>query len=91
MKKEMLNRLTKLDDLSEANNVDKSHSEERYGVEAQLEHIYKAEKIFCQQKSKERWLLTGDANTTFFHTCANGRRRKIRICSLDTDDGLISS
>jgi hypothetical protein len=34
--------------------------------------------------------LQGDANTNFFHTYANGRRRKIRICSLETDQGVIT-
>jgi hypothetical protein len=41
--------------------------------------------------SKENWLLKGDANLTFFHTWANGRRRKTRICSLDTENGVITS
>jgi hypothetical protein len=33
--------------------------------------------------------MEGDANTTFFHSCANGRRRKTRICSLYTGNGTI--
>jgi hypothetical protein len=32
---------------------------------------------------------SGDANTSFFHTCANDRRRKTRICSLETSDQSI--
>jgi hypothetical protein len=33
----------------------------------------------------------GDANTKFFHSCANGPRRKTRICSLETDEGPVTS
>jgi hypothetical protein len=29
----------------------------------------------------------GDANTEYFHTCANGRRRKTQIISLDIEEG----
>jgi hypothetical protein len=32
----------------------------------------------------------GDANTNFFHSCANGRRRKTKICSMETDNGIIT-
>jgi hypothetical protein len=32
----------------------------------------------------------GDANTKKFHTSANGRMRKTRICSLETDNGIIT-
>jgi hypothetical protein len=32
-------------------------------------------------------LLMGDANTEYFHTCANGRRRKTQIISLDIEEG----
>jgi hypothetical protein len=35
-------------------------------------------------------VLMGDANTTFFHACANGRRRKTKIISLDTENGNIT-
>jgi hypothetical protein len=36
------------------------------------------------------WLLKGDANTTFFHAMANGRRRKCMISRLVSDAGVIS-
>jgi hypothetical protein len=34
-------------------------------------------------------MLKGDANTSYFHNCANGKRRKTMICSLDTDNGVL--
>jgi hypothetical protein len=33
--------------------------------------------------------VEGDANTTYFHSCANGRR-KTRICALEGEEGTIS-
>jgi hypothetical protein len=35
-------------------------------------------------------MLMGDANTEYFHTCANGRRRKTKIVSLDIEGGQIT-
>jgi len=37
----------------------------------------------------ETWLLKGDNNTTYFHRCANGRRRKNTTLSLEDGDQLI--
>jgi hypothetical protein len=34
--------------------------------------------------------LQGDANTRFFHSVANGRRRKCAIFTLETDEGDIT-
>jgi hypothetical protein len=42
-------------------------------------------------KNNENWILKGDVNSAFFHASANGRRRKIRICSLETNTDLITS
>jgi hypothetical protein len=33
----------------------------------------------------------GGCQCQFFHSCANGARRKTRICSLETDEGLVTS
>jgi hypothetical protein len=63
---------------------------ERYQLEAQLEKIYQAEELYWQQRSCEKWLLQGDANTSFFHICANGRERKTRICALKSEEGIIT-
>lgn len=37
-----------------------------------------------------KWITQGDANTSFFHSCANGRRRKSFIFSLDHERGGIT-
>jgi hypothetical protein len=63
---------------------------DRYQLEEVMERIFQQEEIYWQQRSSERWLLAGDANTAYFHACTNGRRRKARICSLETEKGEIT-
>jgi hypothetical protein len=36
-----------------------------------------------------KWILEGDSNTCYFHSIANGRRRKCRIEFLETGQGRI--
>lgn len=38
-----------------------------------------------QRKGGERW-IAGDSNTSYFHKCANGRRRKMQISMLEVDN-----
>ena len=41
--------------------------------------------MYWYERSHESWLLKGDCNTAFFHRCANGRKRKNNIISLEKD------
>lgn len=43
------------------------------------------EEVYWQQRGSEKWILQGDANTTFFHLVANGRRRKKMILNLEEE------
>jgi hypothetical protein len=88
-KKELIGTLEELNMINERNEVLKEHWEERYYIEAQLEQIYQKEELHWQQRGTDKWILMGDANTAYFHTCANGRSWKTRICSLETEDGII--
>lgn len=40
------------------------------------------------QKSREKWVVHGDRNTTFFHASTIVRRRRTRIEMLKNDDGV---
>jgi mannosylglycoprotein endo-beta-mannosidase len=51
--------------------------------------IYKGEEIIWRHRSHQKWLLQGDANTTYFHAIANGRRRKCSIPCLWNRDVLL--
>lgn len=43
------------------------------------------EEVYWYERSHSNWLLKGDNNTAFFHKCANGRKRKNNIVSLEKD------
>lgn len=47
------------------------------------------EETYWYNRSHESWLLKGDSNTKFFHKCANGRRRKNKIISLERDGTIV--
>lgn len=47
------------------------------------------EETYWFERSRETWLLKGDKNTTYFHRCANGRKRKNTIISLEDGDQII--
>jgi hypothetical protein len=61
----------------------------RYYLEDELMNILSGEEEYERQRGRQNWLLQGDANTTYFHAIANGRRRKCAIRSLWTDEGKI--
>jgi hypothetical protein len=90
-KKDMCQRLAELDKAGEGDENKLQLWQERNQVEARLEMIYQKEEIYWQQRSVEQWVLEGDANMAFFHSCANGRRRKTNICTLEVEGGVLST
>ena len=64
--------------------------EHRYKLERELIEIYTAEEIYWQKRGGQKWILQGDSNTAFFHKCANGRKRKTLIKSLEEEGRVIS-
>jgi hypothetical protein len=79
-KKEILSQLKVMDILSDQQEADQEHWKNRYAMKEELEQILHKEEIYRQQRGRENWILKGDANTAFFHSVANGRRRKTKIC-----------
>lgn len=47
------------------------------------------EELYWYERSHETWLLKGDNNTSYFHKCANGRKRKNSIISLESEGQVI--
>lgn len=47
------------------------------------------EEVYWYERSHETWLLQGYNNTAFFHRCANRRKRKNNILSLEKDGQII--
>jgi hypothetical protein len=79
-----------LDSKAEAMEIDENGWRLRYELEREMEEIYTYKESIWQIRCSERWILQGDANTRFFHSVANRRRRKCTIQSLETEEGKFS-
>jgi hypothetical protein len=84
-------KLAELDRKGEQGDMEGPLWKERYQLEVELEQILHKEELYWQQRGSEKWVLQGDANTSFFHKSVNGRRRKTRIYSLDVNNEVITS
>lgn len=58
-------------------------------VQIKLMKIFELEELYWNERSNSNWLLKGDGNTLFFHTVANGKKRKDTIFSLQQGDQVI--
>ena len=79
-----MDRDTELRDLS---SVEWRH---RFALEEKLVKLYEVEEIYWQKRGGEKWILQGDSNSSFFHKCANGRKRKKAIFSLEDRDKVLT-
>jgi hypothetical protein len=55
----------------------------RYELAEELEEILVEEEVYWQQRGREKLVLEGESNTSFFHLAANGRRSKKTILNLE--------
>lgn len=46
----------------------------------------KDKESLLRQKSRQRWLVAGDANTSYFHACIKARRRKNQVVTIMVGD-----
>jgi hypothetical protein len=88
-KEELLRKIKLLDNKAELMGLSEEDWGERYKLEGLLEDIFYYEEQIWQQRSSEHWLLKVDSNSGFFHSFANGRRRKCTIWNLESKEGSI--
>jgi hypothetical protein len=79
-----------LDDKAKAKCFEENGWRLRYELERELEDINTYKQNILRKRCSEKWILLGDASTCFFHSVANGRRRKCNIHALETEGGEIS-
>ena len=78
-KADILAQIQTLDVVADSTGLSADGWLQRYALENSLMEIYKGEEIFWRQRSRQNWLLRGDANTAYFHAIANGRHRRCSI------------
>ena len=74
-KADILGQIQTLDVVADSTGLSADGWLRRYALENSLMEIYKGEEIFWRQRSRQNWILRGDANTAYFHAIANGRHR----------------
>lgn len=89
-KKELLDNIKAFDVRAENKVVKARDWERRYDLEKELVKLYKMEELYWQRRGGVKWILEGDANTGYFQSIANGRRRKCMIEVLETETGRIT-
>ena len=89
LRKKLTAEIDELDKKSELNGLSLGDFNHLQQCRNDLNKILKEEEIKWLQISKEKELLEGDSNTKYYHSKANGRRRKNRIVSLHQDEGVI--
>jgi hypothetical protein len=81
--------LDMLEDLEEKGYISSIQACRKSQIQVELLTLLEKEEAFWQQRSREKWLLQGDNNTSFFHRVANGRKRKRTMFSLKDGDRTI--
>jgi hypothetical protein len=89
LKLELVKAIEVLDEKSDYSDLTSTKWEHRYELESKLQQILLEEELYWQRRGGEKWILEGDSNTSFFHKCANGRSRKMKISTLENGDQTI--
>ena len=88
-KKELQIELSTLEELEEISTLSRGQIMRKQWVICENLKLLEQEEVYWLQRSHETWLLKGDSNTEYFHKCANGRKRKNLVISLEKDGELI--
>jgi Ser-tRNA(Ala) deacylase AlaX len=88
-KKEINRELEEVEKLEENQSLSATQIRRRDQIQHELLAIIDKEESYWQQRSRERWLLQGDINTSFFHRISNGCKRKRTIFSMKDGDNII--
>lgn len=74
--------ISDLDVKAESNNLSNAELLLRRELFVELWQKLKDKESLLSQKSRQKWLVEGDANTTYFHPCIKSRGRKNQLVAL---------
>ncbi|XP_026383956.1 uncharacterized protein LOC113279476 [Papaver somniferum] len=77
--------------ISDEDHSDESKFNTARDALAEVQVIRNQQKIMLKQKSRNKWLLEGSSNTSYFHNNINIRRGRNTISELVSDDGSVIS
>ncbi|XP_019087314.1 PREDICTED: uncharacterized protein LOC109127232 [Camelina sativa] len=83
----LLEELKVVQDMLNSTQTDDLISKEEQ-LSPELDVVLEQEEMIWFQKSREKWIVVGDRNTTYFHTSTIVRRRRNHIEMLKKDDGV---
>jgi len=84
-KEKLLKHITVVQDLLEQAQTDDLLKQEAELIK-ELDMVLEQEEMLWYQKSREKWVVHGDKNTSFFHTSTIIRRRRNRIDMLKDEE-----
>jgi hypothetical protein len=90
-KEDLIQEYDILDVFGESNQLDDGDRLRMSQTRSELDSILKNEEIKTWQRSRDRFLIEGDRNTTYFHVIANQRRRKKKIFVLEGPCGHVET
>jgi hypothetical protein len=88
-KKEIDREMEALELQEEDHPLNTAQIRRRAQIQKELLSIIDREETYWRQISREKWLLQGDSNTSFFHIISNGCKRKRTIFSLKDGENII--
>jgi len=70
------NELAELEAIEEGNGLSNDQLDRKTWLLCENLKCLEQEEMYWFERSHQTWLLKGDNNTSYFHKCANGRKRK---------------
>jgi uncharacterized DUF497 family protein len=89
-KKELMQEYDLLDIKVELHSLSGIESDRLEAILRELNNFWIIEETKAKQRARDRDIVEGDRNTTYFHVVANQRRRKKQISVLDGPSGPVT-
>jgi hypothetical protein len=89
LKKELLQKIDIMDKKSESNGISNLERLEKLDLEWNLKKLMVEECCKRKQMVREKFIIEGDENSSYFHLIAKGKRRQVKILSLVHEENTV--